>query len=51
VPTEIENYEPPDEGWGIVVGRFMPRPEPKPEPEVEQDDVADDGDEQQSPDD
>jgi hypothetical protein len=23
----IENYEPPDEGWGIVVGRFRPKPE------------------------
>jgi hypothetical protein len=28
----IENYEPDDRGWGIVVGRFMqPTPEPKDE--------------------
>jgi hypothetical protein len=26
--TEIENYEPSDEGWGIVVGPFM-RPTPE----------------------
>jgi hypothetical protein len=39
--TPIENYEPPDKGWGIVVGRLMPKP---PEPEEQQ---ADDADEQQ----
>jgi hypothetical protein len=26
--TEIENYEPSDEGWGIVIGPFM-RPTPE----------------------
>lgn len=25
--TEIENYEPDDRGWGVVLGRFMPKPE------------------------
>jgi hypothetical protein len=30
--TEIEDYEPPDKGWIVRVGRFLPRPEtPKPE--------------------
>jgi hypothetical protein len=37
--TEIENYEPPDKGWGIVIGRFRPRPEPKPEAEEPLDDA------------
>jgi hypothetical protein len=31
--TEIENYEPSDKGWGVVIGRFMRKPEPKPEHE------------------
>lgn len=31
--TEIENYKPDDRGWGVVVGRFMPKPEPKREHE------------------
>jgi hypothetical protein len=26
--TEIENYEPDDEGWGVVIGPFM-RPMPE----------------------
>jgi hypothetical protein len=26
---EIENYEPSDEGWGVVIGPFMQKPEPK----------------------
>jgi hypothetical protein len=25
--TEIEDYEPDDRGWGVVVGRLMPKPE------------------------
>jgi hypothetical protein len=25
--TVIENYEPPDKGWGIVLGSFI-RPQP-----------------------
>jgi hypothetical protein len=25
--TEIPNYEPPDKGWGIVIGPFMRKPE------------------------
>jgi hypothetical protein len=25
-PTEIENYEPDDEGWSVVIGRFMQPP-------------------------
>jgi hypothetical protein len=32
--TEIENYEPSDEGWAIVAGRFV---RPKPEGEHEHD--------------
>jgi hypothetical protein len=32
--TVIENYEPSDEGWGIVVGPFIRR-----QPEDEHDDV------------
>lgn len=31
----IENYEPDDRGWGIVVGRLMPKPEPMLEDEHE----------------
>jgi hypothetical protein len=31
--TIIENYEPEDKGWGIVVGRLRPKPEPKPDVE------------------
>jgi hypothetical protein len=27
----IENYKPPDDGWGIVIGRLRPKPEPKPD--------------------
>ena len=40
--TIIENYVPPDKGWGIVVGRFM-RPKPEDEHHIdagERDDVA-----------
>ena len=40
--TEIENYEPSDDGWGTVIGRFMPRPESKAEEQPA------DGEEQQS---
>jgi len=29
--TEIENYEPSDEGWGIVIGSLTQKPEPRPE--------------------
>jgi hypothetical protein len=29
--TVIENYEPPDEGWSVSLGRLRPKPEPKPE--------------------
>ena len=32
--TEIENYEPSDEGWGVVIGPFI-RPEHRPRPEAE----------------
>jgi hypothetical protein len=35
----IPNYEPPDRGWSVSLGRFRPKPEPKPE--------ADERDEQQ----
>jgi hypothetical protein len=36
VPSiEIENYEPPEEAWGIVLGPFI-RPEPESESESEQ---------------
>jgi hypothetical protein len=40
--TVIEDYEPPDDGWGTVIGRFMPRPEPKAEEQPAE------GEEQQS---
>jgi hypothetical protein len=39
--TEIENYEPSDEGWGIVIGPFMQKPEPKQADEREEDAPAD----------
>ena len=29
--TVIENYEPPDKGWTIVLGTLRTKPEPKPE--------------------
>jgi hypothetical protein len=33
---EIENYEPSDEGWEIVTGRFV-RPKPEDEPDAPRD--------------
>jgi hypothetical protein len=30
VPSiEIENYEPEDEGWSVVIGPFTQKPEPE----------------------
>jgi hypothetical protein len=37
--TVIENYEPDDSAWGVVIGPFM-----RPKPEDEHDDVVDSGD-------
>jgi hypothetical protein len=40
VPSRvIENYEPDDRGWGIVIGRSMQKPEPKPESEEQGEDA------------
>jgi hypothetical protein len=39
---EIPNYEPPDEGWSIVIGPFMRKPEPKQKPEPDAEVPADD---------
>jgi hypothetical protein len=42
--TEIENYEPPNEGFRIVLGRFMAKPEPKPHAEEPRDEDAEEQD-------
>jgi hypothetical protein len=34
--TEIENYEPSDTGWGVVVGRFTPKPPAPVEPPADE---------------
>jgi hypothetical protein len=41
--TEIENYEPSDHGWGVVLGRFM-QPPAKPEVEADKDESPRDED-------
>jgi len=38
--TEIPNYEPSDEGWGVVIGPFT-----RPPAESEQQEQDDEGDE------
>jgi hypothetical protein len=41
--TVIENYKPPDDGWGIVIGSFF---RAKPEFDQPERDVGDSGEEQ-----
>jgi hypothetical protein len=45
----IEGYEPDDRGWGMVIGRFRPKPEPKLEDDQPEPENVIDSDDEQKP--